>query len=150
MLRPSYSELIDTFNSKELVDSKITSRYTIVLAAAKRARQLIKGANPLTYAPTDRAVSIAVKEMTEGKLTIRFQEDLLEGDNQRIVRDQYRYRNMTLSKDDLREDLKENYDPDIYVIDDADELEFADTYGADDLVEEKDDFDIYEDDFTDE
>jgi len=154
MLTPSYSELIDIFNNTALVDSKITSRYTIVLAAAKRARQLIHGANPLTYAPTDRAVSIAVKEMNEGKLTIKFQEDLLEGDNERIMRDQYRYRNMTLSKDDLREDLKENYEPDVYEIDtDSDEVDFSDTFGvADPDLEddEKADYTLYDDDFTEE
>ena len=76
MLRPSYSELMDSINESKLVDSKITSRYTIVLAAAKRARQIINGAPPLTYAPTDRAVSIAIKEMSEGKLMIQVEEDM--------------------------------------------------------------------------
>ena len=70
MLRPSYSELMTLLNEGSAVDSKITSRYTIVIAAAKRARQLIDGAIPLSYATTDKAVSTAVREMNEGKLKI--------------------------------------------------------------------------------
>jgi DNA-directed RNA polymerase subunit omega len=59
MLTPSYSELMETIQEGEKLDSRVTSRYTVVLAAAKRARQITDGANPLTYAPTDCAVSIA-------------------------------------------------------------------------------------------
>jgi len=70
MLRPSYSELIDHLNAGDTVDNKITSRYTIVLAAAKRARQLINGDKNLVDVELDKAVSIAVKELNEGKLHI--------------------------------------------------------------------------------
>jgi len=161
MLRPSYSELMDIINTNELVDSKITSRYTIVLAAAKRARQITSGANPLTYAPTDRAVSIAVKEMGEGKLTIKVEEDALEGSYERLLKDQQKYRNITaLSKeDDLREELKDNYDPVPYNMDDDepddDRALFRERYGDTDLSEEtKDDYantyvSVEEDDDTD-
>ena len=62
MLRPSYSELMDTIRQSEKLDERVTSRYTVVLAAAKRARQITDGSHPLTYAPTDRAVSIAKKK----------------------------------------------------------------------------------------
>ena len=70
MLRPSYSELMSILNESNDVDSEITSRYTIVIAAAKRARQIIDGAEPVCYANTDKAVNIAVREMYEGKLKI--------------------------------------------------------------------------------
>ena len=144
MLRPSYSELMDVINTNELVDSKITSRYTIVLAAAKRARQIIDGANPLTYAPTDRAVSTAVKEMGEGKLAIKVSEELLEGNYERLLKDQYKFSSITaLSKDDLREELKDNYEPVTYNMDD-DEGEndadlFRERYGDTDLRDDKED-----------
>lgn len=75
MLRPSYSELMEILNKANDMDSQITSRYTIVIAAAKRARQLIDGAVPLTYALTDKAVSTAVKEMQEGLISIKFPEE---------------------------------------------------------------------------
>jgi len=92
------------------LDPRVASRYTVVLAAAKRARQITEGAEPLTYAPTERAVSIAVKEMNEGKLRVKVQEELMDGTNERIIKDQYKFRAITaLSKDDLREDLKDDY-----------------------------------------
>jgi DNA-directed RNA polymerase subunit omega len=115
---------MDSINENKLVDSKITSRYTIVIAAAKRARQIINGADPLTYAPTDRAVSIAIREMSEGKLMIKVQEDMLDGNYERRLNAQNKYKNITaVSKDDLREELKDSYDSDVYAIDDDDDGE---------------------------
>ena len=124
MLTPSYSELMEKINTDKLVDSKITSRYTIVLAVAKRARQIIDGADPLTYAPTDRAVSIAVKEMGEGKIKINVEEDLIDGSYERMLASQNKFKNITAaSSDDLREDLKDNYEPVIYAKDDDDDID---------------------------
>lgn len=112
---------MEKINTDKLVDSKITSRYTIVLAVAKRARQIIDGADPLTYAPTDRAVSIAVKEMGEGKIKINVEEDMIDGTYERMLASQNRYKNITAaSSDDLREDLKDNYEPIVYSKDDDD------------------------------
>jgi len=134
-------------NTDKLVDSKITSRYTIVLAVAKRARQIIDGSDPLTYAPTDRAVSIAVKEMGEGKIKINVEEDMLDGSYERMLVSQNRFKNITAtSTDDLREDLKDNYEPPAYVKDDddgneADEDPYKDGFGE---VSEDDEF-IYDD-----
>ena len=122
MLRPSYSELMDSVMQEETLDPRVVSRYTLVLAAAKRARQITDGAAPLTYAPTDRAVSIAVKELHEGKLKIRVEANLLDGNIERLLRHKDRYRAISaLSKDDLREDLKDVYEPDDYDVYDADE-----------------------------
>ncbi|MCL2363809.1 MAG: DNA-directed RNA polymerase subunit omega [Defluviitaleaceae bacterium] len=145
MLRPSYSELMETINTNELMSSKITSRYTIVLAAAKRARQIIDGANPLTYAPTDRAVSIAVKEMVEGKLLLTVQDEILDGTYERMLKDQYKSRSLAgVSKDDLREELKDNYETDKFDLFDEDAYDSA--YEEEELPEEKEeeDFDLYE------
>ena len=72
MLHPSYSELMDIFNDDEMQDDKVTSRYTIVIAAARRARQLIDGAPPAAgMQPSDKAVSLAVKEMQNRKIKIK-------------------------------------------------------------------------------
>ena len=52
MLHPSYSDLMKVVNS-EVEDGEplvVNSRYSIVLATAKRARELIAGAEPLVYA----------------------------------------------------------------------------------------------------
>jgi len=71
MLRPSYSELMDQLNSDVDLDTKIVSRYTIVIAAAKRARQIINGAPCYSRgASTDKAVSVAINEMKSGRIKI--------------------------------------------------------------------------------
>jgi DNA-directed RNA polymerase subunit omega len=57
-------------NEEQNTDSRITSRYTIVLAASKRARELIDGAIPVTDVITNKPVSIAVKELIEGKIKL--------------------------------------------------------------------------------
>ena len=81
MLRPSYSELMEKLDQKE--ESQEASGYTIVIAASKRARQLIDGADPLAWSPTDKAVSVAVNEMKEGMIIItksnegEFQDDAI-------------------------------------------------------------------------
>jgi len=61
---------MNLLNASNDVDSKITSRYTIVIAAAKRARQLIEGDEALCKTDSDKPVSIAVTEMSKGKLLI--------------------------------------------------------------------------------
>jgi DNA-directed RNA polymerase subunit omega len=62
---------MDLLNTDTEVDGKITSRYTIVIAASKRARQIIAGSPcDRTGVATDKAVSIAVNEMRSGKINI--------------------------------------------------------------------------------
>lgn len=82
MLRPSYSELMGIVNQEAETDNnKITSRYSIVIAAAKRARQIINGAPyDATGVATDKAVSIAISEMERGKIKI-FPEGIVDGED---------------------------------------------------------------------
>ena len=169
MLTPSYSDLMESIKNTGKVDPRVASRYTVVLAAAKRARQLTEGAEPLTYAPTERAVSIAVKEMHEGKLRVRVQHDLMDGTVERMIKDQYKYRAITaLSKDDLREDLKDDYTSNrTYTLEEDEEVNSTDifqgpTFGDDDdhvadedlAPQDKDDtveeFDLFDEDDTEE
>ena len=67
MLRPSYSDILEVI-TQDSEDITIASRYTIVIAAAKRARQLVDHQQPIEV---DKPVSIAVNEIYEGKLKIR-------------------------------------------------------------------------------
>jgi len=140
MLRPSYSELMETIEQSDKLDSRVTSRYTVVLAAAKRARQITNGANPLTHAPMDRAVSIAVKEMSEGKLRIKVNTDLLEDSQSVVNRDIFSFRSVSaLSKDDLREDFKDSYEPEIFGADDddgSDDIDFVKPAPADEAPDD--------------
>ena len=69
MLKPSYAQLMDVLNkgSKE----NVTSRYSVVIAAAKRARQLIDGDEPMVCGYTeDKPLSTAVAEIEKGKIKI--------------------------------------------------------------------------------
>jgi len=101
---------MDTIKKSGTLDPRVASRYTVVLAAAKRARQLTEGAEPLTNGNADKPVSTAIKEMREGKLHVKVQDDLVGGTYERMMKDQHKYRVLSgLSKDDLREDLKDDY-----------------------------------------
>lgn len=78
MLHPSYSELMDAVNSnvEEGEEPVVNSRYSIVIAAAKRARQIIAGEEPLIDCDAKKKpLSIAVEELYDGDVKI-----LPEGD----------------------------------------------------------------------
>ena len=47
MIHPSYTELIDVLSKQEDLDESMLSRYTIIIAAAKRARQIVDGSEVL-------------------------------------------------------------------------------------------------------
>jgi len=72
MLRPSYSDLIKAVNSdvEPGEDPVVNSRYSIVIATAKRAKQLINGAKPLIETDSRKPLSIAIEEMCQGKVKI--------------------------------------------------------------------------------
>lgn len=73
MLRPSYTDLIEAVNSDVEPGEQpvVQSRYSIVLATAKRARQIIGGEDPMVPASAGKkSLSIAVQELYEGKVKI--------------------------------------------------------------------------------
>ena len=79
MLHPSYSDLIEIANSgvEEGEHPVVNSRYSIVIAAAKRARQIISGADPLVDdAEGKKALSIAVEELYTGQVKILADDDV--------------------------------------------------------------------------
>ena len=80
MLHPSYAELIKVVNGdvEEGDTPVVNSRYSIVLATAKRARQLIDGAKSDCAAPGKKPLSTAVEEMALGKLKVLGEDE--EGD----------------------------------------------------------------------
>jgi len=59
MDRPSLDELLP----------KVDSRYTLVVLAAKRARQLVDGANPTVSVNSKKPVTIALYEILNDKVT---------------------------------------------------------------------------------
>ncbi len=77
MIHPSYAELIKKINdNSEEEQAVVNSRYSICIATAKRAKQLIDGAEPLTTAKCDKPLSIAVQELYEGKVHILPNEEI--------------------------------------------------------------------------
>ena len=53
----------------ESLMKRVDSKYTLVTLAAKRARQLTDGDNPLVDVDTTKVVSIAMEEIDQGKIT---------------------------------------------------------------------------------
>jgi DNA-directed RNA polymerase subunit omega len=72
MIHPSYSDLMQVVNSEVEPGEQplVQSRYSIVLATAKRARQIIDGDEPLAKAKVNKPLSIAVEELYQGKVKI--------------------------------------------------------------------------------
>ena len=73
MIHPSYVELMEKVNENVEVGEEpvVNSRYTIVAATAKRARQIIDGADPLINCNKgDKPLSVAVNELNEGAIKI--------------------------------------------------------------------------------
>lgn len=78
MLHPSYTDLMKVVNSDSEANNTqpvVNSRYSIVLATAKRARQLIDGATPYASPKCDKPLSIAVEELATGKVKILSEEE---------------------------------------------------------------------------
>lgn len=72
MIHPSYTELMDVINNEaeESEQPVVQSRYSIVIATAKRARQIIDGSEPMVNAAGKKPLSIAVEEFYKGKVQI--------------------------------------------------------------------------------
>ena len=59
MIYPAMSSLLN----------KVDSRYTLVIATAKRARMLTNGAKKITEYSSSKDVTVAIHEIDEGKVT---------------------------------------------------------------------------------
>lgn len=128
MIHPSYSDLMKVVNS-EIEESEhpvVQSRYSIVIATAKRARQIIDGEEPLVNGVVKKPLSVAVEELYEGKVKIVGGDD--DDDDEEMMLD---YNNDVLDIG-LGEDVAENE-----YFDDEDE-DYDEEYDDD---EDNDDYD---------
>ena len=84
MLKPSYTDLMEVVNSgvEEGADPIIQSRYSIVIATAKRARQLIAKEDPSIAAASRKPLSVAIDELYSSKVKIVSEDDSSEDDIQ--------------------------------------------------------------------
>lgn len=60
MIYPSIDELL----------KRVDSKYTLVIAAAKRGRQLREGATPVIECSSRKEVTVGLNEINEGKIEI--------------------------------------------------------------------------------
>lgn len=73
MLHPSYTDLMKVVNKdvEEGETKVVNSRYSIVMATSKRARQLIDGDLPMVETKEgDKPLSTAIAELGGGKIKI--------------------------------------------------------------------------------
>lgn len=82
MIHPSYVELMKVVNkaSDNIGEEPVVnSRYSIVIASAKRARQIIGGAEPIIDdIENKKPLSIAVEELYNGDVKILGEDDDIE------------------------------------------------------------------------
>ena len=78
MLHPSYTDLMKVVNSEvdEGEEPVVSSRYSIVMATSKRARQIIAGDVPLgeNYRGK-KPLSVAVDELNQTQIKILCEEE---------------------------------------------------------------------------
>ncbi len=77
MLHPSYSDLMKVVNSEVEPGEApvVNSRYSIVMATSKRARQIIAGEDPLVEGDVQKPLSLAVEELNQGMIKILGDEE---------------------------------------------------------------------------
>lgn len=84
MLHPSYSDLMKVVNSEveQGETPVVNSRYSIVLATAKRARQIIErqSKGDLDVRVVSKPLSKAVEELYDGKLKVLPEEEEEQGE----------------------------------------------------------------------
>ena len=82
MIHPAYVELMKVENKESDnigEEPVVNSRYSIVIASAKRARQIIAGAEPFVEnAENKKPLSIAVEELYKGEVKILGEDDDIE------------------------------------------------------------------------
>ncbi len=110
MLHPSYSDLIEVVNSgvEEGEAPVVQSRYSIVIATAKRARQLISGAEALVEdAEGKKPLSIAVEELYSGEVKILGEDEEAAADMLELSEDGEAAEETFGENEELPEDLAE-------------------------------------------
>ncbi len=79
MMHPSYNELMKEVNSDKGTGDEplVSSRYSIVIACAKRARQIINGDAPMVEGGDQlKPLSAAVEEIYQGKVKVLAIDDV--------------------------------------------------------------------------
>ena len=78
MLHPSYTHLMTVVNkdAEEGETKVVNSRYSIVMATAKRAREIIDGNMPLVAVKNgEKPLSVAIAELNQAKIKVVGEEE---------------------------------------------------------------------------
>ncbi|MCI9618655.1 MAG: DNA-directed RNA polymerase subunit omega [Dorea sp.] len=78
MLHPSYTDLMKVVNKdvEEGETKVVNSRYSIVMATAKRAREIIDGNMPLVAVKNgEKPLSVAIAELNQAKIKVVGEEE---------------------------------------------------------------------------
>lgn len=143
MLHPSYTELMNAVNSEVQEGEKpvVSSRYSIVIAAAKRARQLIAGAeSTVDNYQNKKPLSVAVEELMEGDVKILSGGDDVDDDEEKAVMGSDVYDialdvdDEEIFEDEMKEESEED-DDDVLSEEDED-----DSKDDEDMSSEEDDY----------
>ena len=78
IVKPSVTELL----------AKAKNRYELVIATARRARQIAGGAKLLTKVKEESPVTLAANEIAEGKVFIEREQDNIEAENSTEIKDE--------------------------------------------------------------
>ena len=130
MLRPTYNDLIDSMNkNREEGELEVQSRYSVVIASAKRARQIIDGDAPLVKAEEDRKpLSIAIEEISKNLVNVEkgldYEEEPMNPTTE--VEDYSRYALDEDLDDEEEVDLDSEAENDDYLQEDGQEDDYSD------------------------
>ncbi|EHL11824.1 DNA-directed RNA polymerase, omega subunit [Oribacterium parvum ACB1] len=130
MLRPTYNDLIDSMNkNREEGELEVQSRYSVVIASAKRARQIIDGDAPLVKAEEDRKpLSIAIEEISKNLVNVEkgldYEEEPMNPTTE--VEDYSRYALDDDLDDEEEVDLDSEAENDDYLQEDGEEDDYSD------------------------
>ena len=125
MIHPSYVDLMEVVNKgvEEGETPVINSRYSIVMATAKRARQIVNGDEPMVETdPAEKPLSIAVRELNEGQISILAEGEMPEEEEEAAFMEDAGDEELT---DVLDEDEAEEIEDEAEVTDEAEEFEEA-------------------------
>lgn len=137
MLRPTYNDLIESMNrNREEGELEVQSRYSVVIASAKRARQLIDGEEPLIKREEGKKpLSVAIEEISRNLVNV--EKGLDYEDEPIIIPEKEEYSRYAIDEDldedeDVEEDPEEKDEEEDYSEMDEEEEDFGeDDYQSD-------------------
>ena len=127
MIHPSYSELMQEVNKETEIDEPpvVNSRYSIVLATSKRARQIIGGDTPLVpRANGKKPLSVAIEELYRGEVKIMPEDGR---------KDEGGLTEMEALQEDMEEMVQENAEIENSGVEDAGDADIAEEYDTEEI-----------------